>query len=115
MSSRRPLPPTVPPGLTCATCGGRFLRAPATRTDAGWIHADACPAEPWHGTLGGYTNRKCRDACCQAARALDACRRRRAEQPRPDEIVDVDPMQAQPGNWVTVRGIARWVPSSVVG
>lgn len=99
----------TPPGLTCATCDGLFLGAYARRTPAGWVHAGGCPDEPWHGTLGGYTNRRCRQACCRAAKAADARQRRRAARPQPDEPDDVDPMD-KPGAWRMVRGVSRWVP-----
>lgn len=32
--------------------------------------------EPWHGTPNGYTNRKCRKACCRAAHSKAQWERR---------------------------------------
>lgn len=104
----------VPPGLTCAGCGGLLSAGLARRTPAGWRHTADCPAEPWHGTLGGYTNRGCRDVCCRAARAADARSRRRAvsaARRAADQDPDASPDVLEGGAWVTVRGRSRWVPA----
>lgn len=52
----------------CAVCGAA-ADCPCAPPDV-FAHLDVCPhrptkAQPWHGTLGGYTNHRCRCEPCR--------------------------------------------------